>query len=89
MDALPTKPVSVPLSSIRELRPAKTWKTWDNTVEVWTSSDSRIAVRRTLDEIISNCSRQQIPQRFNQRSLGRAPSLDIHRLSSFLSDVRG
>jgi DNA-binding CsgD family transcriptional regulator len=53
MDALPTKPVSVPLSRIRELRPAKTWKTWDNTVEIWTASDNRIAVRGTLDEIVA------------------------------------
>jgi DNA-binding CsgD family transcriptional regulator len=52
MDALPTKPVSVPLSRIRELRPAKTWKTWDNTVEIRTS-DNRIAVRGTVDEIVS------------------------------------
>ena len=51
MDALPTKPVSVPLSSIRELRPAKTWKTWDNTVEILTTSN-RIAVRGTIDEIV-------------------------------------
>jgi hypothetical protein len=53
MDALPTKPVSVPLSRIRELRPAKTWKTWDNTVEIWTASDSRIAVRGTLDDVVN------------------------------------
>lgn len=53
MDALPTKPVSVPLSRIRELRPAKTWKTWDNTVEIWTASDNRIAVRGTLDEVVN------------------------------------
>lgn len=53
MDALPTKPVSVPLSKIRELRPAKTWKTWNNTVEIWTASDKRIAVRGTLDEIVA------------------------------------
>jgi len=53
MDALPTKPVSVPLSSIRELRPAKTWRTWDKTVEIWTASNKRIAARGTLDEIVS------------------------------------
>src|SRR6266576_220169 len=53
MDALPTKPVSIPLSRIRELRPAKTWKTWDNTVEIWTASDNRIAVRGTLDEVVN------------------------------------
>jgi len=53
MDALPTKPVSVPLSKIRELRPAKTWKTWDNTVEIWTAIDNRIAVRGTLDEVVN------------------------------------
>jgi DNA-binding CsgD family transcriptional regulator len=52
MDALPTKPLSVPLSSIREIRPAKTWKTWDNTVEVLTTSN-RIAVRGTLDEVVN------------------------------------
>lgn len=51
MDALPTKPVGIPFSRIRELRPAKTWKTWDNTVEIRTS-DSRIAVRGTLDEVV-------------------------------------
>ena len=53
MDALPTKPVSVPLSRIRELRPAKTWKTWDNTVEIWTAGGNRIAVRGTLDEVVN------------------------------------
>lgn len=53
MDALPTKPISVPLSRIRELRPAKTWKTWDNTVEIWTAGDNRIAVRGTLDEVVN------------------------------------
>ena len=53
MDALPTKPVSVPLSRIRELRTAKTWKTWDNTVEIWTASDNRIAVRGTLNEVVN------------------------------------
>ena len=57
MDALPTKPVSVPLSRIRELRPAKTWKTWDNTVEIWTASDKRIAVRGTLDEIVAELNK--------------------------------
>ena len=51
MDALPTKPVSVPLSSIREIRPAKTWKTWDNIVELLTTSN-RIAVRGTIEEIV-------------------------------------
>ena len=45
--------VSVPLSRIRELRPAETWKTWDNTVEIWTASDNRIAVRGTLDEVVN------------------------------------
>jgi DNA-binding CsgD family transcriptional regulator len=53
MDALPTKPVGVPVSRIRELRPAKTWKTWNNTVEIWTASNKRIAVRGTLDEIVA------------------------------------
>ena len=54
MDALPTEPVSIPLSRIRKLRPAKTWKTWDNTVEICgTASDNRIAVRGTLDEIVA------------------------------------
>jgi len=53
MDALPTKPLSIPLSRIRELRPAKTWKTWDNTVEIRTATDNRIAVRGTLDEIVA------------------------------------
>jgi len=53
LDALPTEPVSVPLSRIRELRPAKTWKTWANTVEIWTASDNRIAVRGTLDEVVN------------------------------------
>jgi DNA-binding CsgD family transcriptional regulator len=53
MDALPTKPVGVPLSRIRELRPAKTWKTWDNTVEIRTGNGERIAVRGTLDEIVA------------------------------------
>jgi hypothetical protein len=47
MDALPTKPVSIPLSRIREPRP------WDNTVEIWTASDNRIAVRGTLDEVVN------------------------------------
>jgi DNA-binding CsgD family transcriptional regulator len=53
MDALPTTPVSIPLSRIRELRAAKTWKTWDNTVEIWTANDKRIAVRGTLDEVVN------------------------------------
>jgi DNA-binding CsgD family transcriptional regulator len=53
MDALPTKPVGVPLSRIRALRPAKTWKTWDNTVEIRTGNGERIAVRGTLDEIVA------------------------------------
>jgi DNA-binding CsgD family transcriptional regulator len=53
MDALPTTPVSIPLSSIRALRPAKTWKTWGNTVEIWTAKDTRIAVRGTLDEVVN------------------------------------
>jgi hypothetical protein len=53
LDALPTKRVSVPLSRIRELRPAKTWKAWDNTVEIITASDHRIAVRGTLDEVVN------------------------------------
>jgi DNA-binding CsgD family transcriptional regulator len=56
MDALPTKPVGLPLSRIRELRPAKTWKTWDNTVEIRTS-DNRIAVRGTLDEIVAKLNK--------------------------------
>ena len=53
MDALPTKPVSIPLARIRELRPAETWKPWNNTVEIWTASDNRIAVRGTLDEVVN------------------------------------
>jgi hypothetical protein len=53
MDALPTKPVSVPLSRIRELRPAKTWKTWNNSVTIWSASDKRITVRGTLDEVVN------------------------------------
>jgi hypothetical protein len=57
MDALPTKPVSVPLSRIRELRPAKTWKAWDNTVEIITASDHRIAVRGTLDDIVNRLNK--------------------------------
>ena len=51
MDELPTRPLSVPLSSIREIRPAKTWKTWDNTVELLTAGN-RIAVRGTIDELV-------------------------------------
>ena len=61
MDALPTKPVSVPLSRIRELRPAETWKTWDNTVEMWTASDNRIAVRGTLDEVVNKLNGSSDP----------------------------
>jgi len=62
MDALPTKPVSVPLSGIRELRPAKTWKTWDNTVEIITASDHRIAVRGTMDEVVNKLNGSCDPQ---------------------------
>jgi hypothetical protein len=59
-DALPTKPVSVPVSRIREMRPAKTWKTWAHTVEIRTSNN-RIAVRGTLDEIVSKLNGPDTP----------------------------
>jgi hypothetical protein len=53
MDIEPTKPVAIPLSRIREVRPLKTWKTFENTVELWKAEDHRIAVRGTLAEIVT------------------------------------
>lgn len=65
IDALPTKPVSVSLSSIRELRPAKTWKTWDNTVEIvyGRTATNKIAVRGTLDEIVKKLNNPAAPDK--------------------------
>jgi hypothetical protein len=53
MDLSPTAPVSVPLSKINAVRAAKTWKTWDNTVEI----GDRIAVRGTVTEITEQLNR--------------------------------